>query len=116
MKHPEPPIAGDEIADPLGSLARQRATLAWNCGGLDAAGMSEPACRSSRVPPSEEGATRGSIRQGWVRDRRPVGPVVSTVVLPCVETTSTGDSPALPDRVASVQVPKPYRSFTRELT
>jgi len=37
--HPEPPIAGDETATLLGSLDRQRATLAWKCGGLDAAGM-----------------------------------------------------------------------------
>jgi hypothetical protein len=39
MTHPEPPIAGDETATLLGSLERQRATLAWKCGGLDAAGM-----------------------------------------------------------------------------
>jgi hypothetical protein len=38
--HPEPPLAGDEVATLLGSLERQRATLAWKCGGLDAAGMS----------------------------------------------------------------------------
>ena len=37
--HPEPPIAGDETATLLGSLDRQRATLAWKCGGLDAAGL-----------------------------------------------------------------------------
>lgn len=36
---PEPPVAGDETATLLGSLERQRATLAWKCGGLDAAGM-----------------------------------------------------------------------------
>ena len=36
---PEPPVAGDEIATLLGSLERQRATLAWKCGGLDAAGL-----------------------------------------------------------------------------
>ena len=36
---PEPPVAGDETATLLGSLDRQRATLAWKCGGLDAAGM-----------------------------------------------------------------------------
>src|SRR5688572_14689598 len=35
----EPPIAGNEIDTLLGSLERQRATLAWKCGGLDAAGM-----------------------------------------------------------------------------
>ncbi len=35
----EPPLAGDETATLLGSLERQRATLAWKCGGLDAAGM-----------------------------------------------------------------------------
>ncbi len=36
---PEPPVAGDETATLLGSLERQRSTLAWKCGGLDAAGM-----------------------------------------------------------------------------
>ena len=35
----EPPVAGDEVSTLLGSLERQRATLAWKCGGLDAAGM-----------------------------------------------------------------------------
>ncbi|MFG2623936.1 DinB family protein [Streptomyces sp. NPDC048473] len=35
----EPPVAGDETATLLGSLERQRATLAWKCGGLDAAGL-----------------------------------------------------------------------------
>ena len=34
----EPPLAGDETATLLGSLERQRATFAWKCGGLDAAG------------------------------------------------------------------------------
>jgi hypothetical protein len=37
--HPEPPLAGDETATLLGSLERQRATFAWKCGGLDAAGL-----------------------------------------------------------------------------
>ena len=37
--HSEPPLAGDEIATLLGSLERQRATLAWKCGGLDADGL-----------------------------------------------------------------------------
>jgi hypothetical protein len=32
-------MAGDETATLLGSLERQRATLGWKCGGLDAAGM-----------------------------------------------------------------------------
>jgi uncharacterized damage-inducible protein DinB len=35
----EPPVAGDETATLLGSLERQRATLAWKCGGLDATGL-----------------------------------------------------------------------------
>ncbi len=35
----EPPVAGDETATLLGSLERQRAILAWKCGGLDAAGL-----------------------------------------------------------------------------
>jgi hypothetical protein len=37
--HPEPPVAGDETATLLGSLERQRATLAWKCGELDADGL-----------------------------------------------------------------------------
>jgi hypothetical protein len=36
---PEPPVAGSETATLLGSLDRQRATVAWKCGGLDAAGL-----------------------------------------------------------------------------
>jgi uncharacterized protein DUF664 len=37
--HPEPPVAGTEAETWLGSLDRQRATLAWKCGGLDADGL-----------------------------------------------------------------------------
>ena len=36
---PEPPIAADEVATLLGYLDYQRATLAWKCSGLDAAGL-----------------------------------------------------------------------------
>jgi uncharacterized damage-inducible protein DinB len=44
---PEPPVAGDETATLLGSLERQRATLAWKCGGLDAAGLKATLAPSS---------------------------------------------------------------------
>lgn len=33
------PAAGTEIETLLGALERQRATFAWKCGGLDAAGL-----------------------------------------------------------------------------
>ena len=36
---PEPPLAGDESATLLGYLDYQRATMAWKCSGLDAAGL-----------------------------------------------------------------------------
>jgi uncharacterized damage-inducible protein DinB len=36
---PEPPVAAGETATLLGFLDYQRATLAWKCGGLDAAGL-----------------------------------------------------------------------------
>ena len=36
---PEPPLAADEAATLLGFLDFQRATLAWKCSGLDAAGL-----------------------------------------------------------------------------
>ncbi|WP_369246490.1 DinB family protein [Streptomyces sp. R41] len=45
--HPEPPVAGDETATLLGSLERQRATLAWKCGGLDTAGLTATVGASS---------------------------------------------------------------------
>lgn len=47
MSPPEPPLAGDETATLLGSLERTRATLAWKCGGLDAAGLRATAAASS---------------------------------------------------------------------
>lgn len=47
MTYPEPPIAGDEISTLLGSLERQRATLAWKCRGLDAAGLNATVAPSS---------------------------------------------------------------------
>ncbi len=36
---PEPPPAADEVATLLGFLEYQRATFAWKCSGLDAAGL-----------------------------------------------------------------------------
>ena len=36
---PEPPPDGDEVATLLGFLEFHRATLAWKCAGLDAAGL-----------------------------------------------------------------------------
>jgi uncharacterized damage-inducible protein DinB len=36
---PEPPLTADETATLLGFLDYQRATLAWKCSGLDAAGL-----------------------------------------------------------------------------
>jgi uncharacterized damage-inducible protein DinB len=36
---PEPPVAGDEVGTLVGFLEHRRATLAWKCAGLDAAGL-----------------------------------------------------------------------------
>ena len=36
---PEPPLAADEAGTLLGFLDYQRATFAWKCAGLDAAGL-----------------------------------------------------------------------------
>jgi uncharacterized damage-inducible protein DinB len=44
---PEPPPAGDEVATLLGFLDYQRATLAWKCAGLDAAGLRTKVAASS---------------------------------------------------------------------
>ena len=44
---PEPPLAADETASVLGFLEFQRATLAWKCSGLDAAGLRATTAASS---------------------------------------------------------------------
>jgi uncharacterized damage-inducible protein DinB len=44
---PEPPLAGDEITTLVGFLEYQRATLAWKCGGVDAAGLRAKVAASS---------------------------------------------------------------------
>jgi pimeloyl-ACP methyl ester carboxylesterase/uncharacterized damage-inducible protein DinB len=44
---PEPPLAADETATLLGFLDYQRATLAWKCAGLDAAGLGATVAASS---------------------------------------------------------------------
>jgi uncharacterized damage-inducible protein DinB len=44
---PEPPIAAGETATLLGFLDYQRATLAWKCAGLDAAGLTATVGASS---------------------------------------------------------------------
>jgi Protein of unknown function (DUF664) len=44
---PESPLAGDETATLLGFLEYQRATLAWKCAGLDAAGLGTTVAASS---------------------------------------------------------------------
>jgi hypothetical protein len=37
--YPEPPLIGTEAETLVGSLERQRATFAWKCAGLEAAGL-----------------------------------------------------------------------------
>src|SRR5918993_4090915 len=44
---PEPPLAADEATAIVAALERQRATLAWKCGGLDAEGLRATAAASS---------------------------------------------------------------------
>jgi uncharacterized damage-inducible protein DinB len=44
---PEPPLQGDESATLFGFLEFQRATLAWKCRGLDAAGLAATTAATS---------------------------------------------------------------------
>jgi Protein of unknown function (DUF664) len=44
---PKPPLAADETATLLGFLEFQRATMAWKCAGLDAAGLGVTVAASS---------------------------------------------------------------------
>jgi len=44
---PEPPLAGGESATLMGYLEYQRATFAWKCEGLDAAGLNATIATSS---------------------------------------------------------------------
>jgi pimeloyl-ACP methyl ester carboxylesterase/uncharacterized damage-inducible protein DinB len=43
----EPPLTGDETSSIVGFLEHQRATLAWKCAGLDAAGLQATTAASS---------------------------------------------------------------------
>ena len=43
----EPPVAGNETDTLVGFLEFQRATFAWRCGGLDAAGLGATVAASS---------------------------------------------------------------------
>ena len=45
--YPEPPAVGDEAATLVGSLERQRATLAWKCADLDAIDLQAKVASSS---------------------------------------------------------------------
>ena len=47
LEQPYPPASGSEVATLVGSLERQRATLAWKTGGLDAGGLSRRVAASS---------------------------------------------------------------------
>ena len=47
---PDPTDASDAIATRIGFLERQRATFAWKCGGLDAAGPRAIASASPMIP------------------------------------------------------------------
>ena len=44
---PQPPFAADEASTLTGFLDFQRATLAWKCEGLDAAGMNPAVAKST---------------------------------------------------------------------
>ncbi len=44
---PEPPLDADEIGTLVGFLEYQRATFAWKCGGLNAAGLNTKVAASS---------------------------------------------------------------------
>ena len=54
---PEPPVAAGEVATLLGFLDYQRATLAWKCSGLDAAGL--------RATTAASAMTLGGMYASW---------------------------------------------------
>ena len=62
---PEPPLAGDETATLLGFLEYQRATLAWKCGGLDAAGL------GATAEALADGGLERLARRAWPDGRAP---------------------------------------------
>jgi len=97
---PEPPLAADEAATLLGFLDYQRATLAWKCGGLDAAGL--------RATVGASSMTLGGllkhlayVEESWFsqslhgRDRQPPWDTVDWAADPDWDWHSAaGDSPA----------------------
>lgn len=56
---PEPPLAADEASTLVGFLEWHRATFAWKCAGLEAAGLTETVGASSM--------TLGGLLKHWAR-------------------------------------------------
>jgi hypothetical protein len=64
---PEPPIAADETATLMGFLDYQRATMAWKCRGLDAAGLQVKVAASSMTLGTATGSSDGRAAFGITR-------------------------------------------------
>jgi uncharacterized damage-inducible protein DinB len=112
---PEPPVAGDEAATLLGFLDYQRATFAWKCSGLDAAGLSATVGASSM--------TLGGmlkhlalVEDGWFsrslfgNDRRPPWDTVDWTADPDWEWHSAADD--APDELRAMWQDAVTRSRT----
>jgi uncharacterized damage-inducible protein DinB len=105
LGRPQPPLAADEAATLLGFLEYQRATLAWKCSGLDAAGL------QARVAPSS--ITLGGllkhlayVEDDWFsrwlrgRDRLPPWNTVDWAADPDWDWHSAADDP--PDQLRAL--------------
>jgi len=73
----EPPLAADEAATVQGFLDFQRATLAWKCEGLDAAGLARTVAASSMTLGGilkHLAYVESSWCSEWLRGQEPVHP------------------------------------------
>lgn len=74
---PEPPLTADEAATLQGFLDFQRATLAWKCEGLDAAGLARTVAASSMTLGGilkHLAYVESSWCSEWLRGQEPVPP------------------------------------------
>ena len=86
---PEPPLAADEVDTLLGFLDYQRATLAWKCSGLDAAGL------GSTVGPSSM-TLGGFVQDSWsVMDKVTVSRAAQGLVTTYICENQTCQAPVV---------------------
>ena len=66
---PQPPVSAGEVASILGFLDYQRATLAWKCAGLDAAGLNTKVAAVKEAKDGVAVTFEGQLPEGMAKEQ-----------------------------------------------